>query len=87
MSERTREWDVWGQIGRGLGEVYKEVRTATSVATVGGKALYSKSQQSLNRQVLLILFLVVVVVIIISAGQLQGCRDTHKLLPNNLSPS
>ena len=86
MSECTREWDVWGQVGRGLGEVFKEVRTATSVATVGGKALYSKSQQSLNRQVLLIVFLVVVV-IIVSAGQPQGCRDTHKLLPNNLSPS
>lgn len=43
MSECTREWDVWGQVGRGLGEGFKEVRTATSVATVGGKALYSAS--------------------------------------------
>jgi hypothetical protein len=39
MSECTRKWDVLGQVGRGLGEVYKGANTERSVRKVRGKAL------------------------------------------------
>ena len=80
MSECTREWDVWGQVGRGLGGVYKEVRTARSVAKVRWKALYRKSQRPSTGRCCSFF----------SSSSSSppslpaGCRDTHKLLPRQL---